>query len=1554
MDTLETGYCIVCGQNSTFRFDPTKISAQLKQAWTVSDGLTEAFNRRESMYCSNCGSSLRIRRLCSALIQTFSEITGKACKSFVELLSEEQFRSMRIAEINVCGTLHNYLKQHPNLYYSEYIPDVPSGSEYNGVRCEDLQHLTYPNDYFDFVLTSDTLEHVPDFEKAFNEIYRALKPGGFHLFTVPVIPSQGATIRRARLVDGEHQLLLDPVYHGPWEREDVLVFTDFGMDIAHKLEVTGFATDVLFLDTDDELDVAFVFRSRKAGQVPPAMRTGRYPVLEWTGERFLPWIEGAQPHYEHLHRYAFATHFVKGKKVLDLACGEGYGTYMLAREAEYVAGVEIDESTVQHAGSRYIKDNLEFIEGSILDVPIEGERKFDVIVCFEGIEHIAEHDKLLSEVKRLLKDDGLFIVSTPNKAVYTDARDHHSNFHVKELYFEEFSSLLRRYFKHLRIFGQRTYAGSNMWSIHERKSPVYIEEVVNKGDMEFYFAERTSKEPLFYIGLASNGSLEPLTCITDSWLTDASNEFFNDYERQVFELRTKAAKLSSLETSLGQKVAQTYRLESQIRRLEYQIHHLEYQIHHLKYQLYQLQHSIVMQLVNRYQGFVEKLMRTGTRRRDYYELGLAGIRVILNEGWRSFFRQAWDRLVHRPAAIRKPRHDLPKFNASISEKEADKLVFPMLSEKPEVSIVIPVYNQLAYTLNCLKSIAENTAGDYEVVVIDDASTDETSRVLSKVKNLRLVTNEQNMGFIESGNRGARTSKGEKILFLNNDTMVTKDWLPPLLEVIKREDVGAVGSMLVYPDGTLQEAGSIVWNDGSARNYGRGDDPDKPEYNYVREVDYCPGACFLVKRDLFEKMGGFDERYKPAYKEIVDLCFSIRSLGYKVMHQPMSVVVHFEGVTGGRDIHAGIKKYQEINRPKFVEKWCSVLQKDHYAPDARNIFLAREKISGKRMKRIILIIDDKVPDYDRYAGALGMYQYTKLFVDLGFKVIFLPADLRRTESYTSEMQQYGIEVIYGRFNLDSWLSKNGKHINYVWLSRPEVAIRYIDKIRGHTSAKILYCGRDLHYLRWLRKYEVERSEQALKVSQRLKETEFLLFNSADAILTFSTFEAATISKDLPEKRNIYIIPPYLYDELPFEGFPSDYVLPPFDDRKDIAFLGGFGHSPNADAVIWFIKECFPHIVAQLPDMKLFVIGSDPPKDIMDLQSENIVVTGYVKDLKQYFQKIKLCVAPVRWGAGVKGKIVTSMYYGVPVVTTSLGAEGMSLTDGEHVLIADTPESLAAKVVELYSSRDIWEKLSKNSLQYVKERFSKKAALEKLLPILDVPQCYICGALYKLPDPQTVTNFRETRLCPKCGASKRKSDLARVVLKVIGSDASCLSEANDDLRELKIYLLESRGPIHAVLSNSPNLMCSEYWNDVSPGDTRGKVRCEDVQNLTFPDASFDIVITQDVFEHVPNAEAGFKEIHRVLKPGGYHIFTVPFDRRLACSVARARVEGKEIMHLLPAVYHGDSLRYGGCLVFTDFGPDLIGMLERVGFEVGTYEDERPEYVNGYNIVFACRKV
>lgn len=1012
-------------------------------------------------------------------------------------------------------------------------------------------------------------------------------------------------------------------------------------------------------------------------------------MLEWTGERFLPWIEGAQIHYEHIHRYAFATQFVKGKKVIDLACGEGYGTYLLAKEAEYVVGVEIDEQTVRHASSRYLRDNLEFIKGSILDVPIEGEGKFDVAVCFEGIEHIAEHDKLLSEVKRLLKNDGLFIVSTPNKAVYTDAADYHNPFHVKELYVDEFRSLLRRYFKHARMWGQRIYTGSNMWSIRPHKSRGYMEAVIKKGDREFYFGERTSKEPVYFIALASNASLEPSTSITDSWLADASNAFFNDYERRLAELsssvQAKDSQITNLEASLQGKVSQ---------------------ISNLEMQLQQIQWGIVIQLVSRYQRVVEKLLRQGTRRRYYYELGLTGIRVILNEGWQSFFRKVeiWFRL--RKTVPRQQAYRLSKFDSSISRKEAKGLRFPQPSQSPEVSIIIPAYNKLVYTLNCLKSICQNTDGDYEVIVVDDASGDDTYPVLSKIENLRLLKNKRNAGFIESCNRGAKTSKGKYILFLNNDTMVTKGWLPPLLEIIKREDVGAVGSKLVYPDGTLQEAGGIIWNDGSGWNYGRGDDPEKPEYNYVREVDYCSGASLLVKRELLEKIGGFDERFKPGYYEDTDLCFSIRNLGYKVLYQPMSVVVHAEGTTCGTDIFSDIKKYQEINRPKFLEKWSDVLQRYHYYPGTENIFLARTRLPGNT----ILVIDAYVPTYDKDAGSLRMFSMLKILVELGNKVTFIGDNLLRMEPYTQELQQKGIEVIYAPYihSVEEYLAKYGKLFDIVILSRAHIAANHISSVKRYCDkAEIVFDTVDLQFLRESRRAEVENSKKVLEEAGKLKRLEFRLARMSDITFVVSPVEKEIMLTEDPSLR-IEVVSTIHQITQPQRSF---------SERRDIMFVGGFAHQPNIDAVEWFVREIFPLIKEKIPAIKFYVVGSEPPREITRLNSNDIIITGYVKDLAPYFENCKLSVSPLRYGAGVKGKINHSMSYGLPVVTTSIGAEGIELIDGENALIANDPEEFARKVILLYKDEEMWHKLSTNSLENVRNNYLYDVIKNKLKSVLD---------------------------------------------------------------------------------------------------------------------------------------------------------------------------------------------------------------------------------------------
>jgi SAM-dependent methyltransferase len=244
---IETGHCQLCGRDSTFRFDSTMIKPELRDVWQLSDDLVEAFNRKESMFCEHCGSSLRIRRLCSVLIETVSVMTGKSYEAFADLLQDPDFRRLRIAEINSCGALHSFLKDLPNHYHSEHLPCVDPGTMHQSIRTEDLQRLTYSDDYFDILLSSETLEHVPDPAKAWSEIYRTLKSGGYHIFTIPVIPSQSTTISRARVVNGQREYLLRPAFHGTWGQEGMFVYTDFGMDVIDTLNEIGLKTEIFFL-----------------------------------------------------------------------------------------------------------------------------------------------------------------------------------------------------------------------------------------------------------------------------------------------------------------------------------------------------------------------------------------------------------------------------------------------------------------------------------------------------------------------------------------------------------------------------------------------------------------------------------------------------------------------------------------------------------------------------------------------------------------------------------------------------------------------------------------------------------------------------------------------------------------------------------------------------------------------------------------------------------------------------------------------------------------------------------------------------------------------------------------------------------------------------------------------------------------------------------------------------------------------------------------------------------------------------------------------------------
>jgi GT2 family glycosyltransferase len=271
----------------------------------------------------------------------------------------------------------------------------------------------------------------------------------------------------------------------------------------------------------------------------------------------------------------------------------------------------------------------------------------------------------------------------------------------------------------------------------------------------------------------------------------------------------------------------------------------------------------------------------------------------------------------KPVPLLKPHHHPATF--------AKTLRFPH-HDQPLVSVIIPVYNQLEYTLCCLHSIANHLpAATVEIIVVNDCSTDESLPILSRIPGLTLISNETNLNFLRSANHGARHARGQFLLFLNNDTQVQAGWLDCLLDVFTdHPDAGLAGSKVIYPSGHLQEAGSRMKQDGSAVMIGLNDDPEAPHYNYLREVDYCSGVSLLIRANLFNELQGFDEYYAPCYYEDADLAYRVRALGKKVYYQPKSVICHHLSVsTANRD---GLKmKSIQRNKEKFLLRWQKQIQ-----------------------------------------------------------------------------------------------------------------------------------------------------------------------------------------------------------------------------------------------------------------------------------------------------------------------------------------------------------------------------------------------------------------------------------------------------------------------------------------------------------------------------------------------------------------------------------------------------------------------------------------------------
>lgn len=582
---------------------------------------------------------------------------------------------------------------------------------------------------------------------------------------------------------------------------------------------------------------------------------------------------------------------------------------------------------------------------------------------------------------------------------------------------------------------------------------------------------------------------------------------------------------------------------------------------------------------------------------------------------------------------------------------------------PAVSIVIPVFNNLEATLRCLQSVAENWFDGLgvQVIVVDDGSTDRTSNVLSRIPGISYVRRSQSEGFAAACNQGAQAARASFICFLGQDTTVTEGWLEHLVGAAQAQGiVGAVGAKILSAEGALSEAGAIVWRDGTLESYGGDGQADDPRYNYRREVDYCSWACLLVRRDLFERLGGFDVGYASALYEGADLCLAMRSLNYRIAYEPRSCVVRHAGTDPSAE-HSNEERL-EINRAKFSEKWSQMLAGNFEYDPARIHRAALARNGGETL----LIIDARVPAYDRDARSKRLTALMKLMRRARYNVIFLPDDYQAPVPYTQELQALGIEVLHQTQNgppLSDALKAALPSLDAAWICSRNLMERYAPIVRINRATRIVYdTAQD--------RYESSGELQAMP--------------DADAVVSTC-------------------VVPQVHDPAPKRSR--------FTAAKGVLFIGNYRAHANVDAAKWLCTSIMPLVWEHLPHVTLTLLGDAPPDTLLALASERVKIPGYIQDVAPLFRKSKIFAAPLRDARGMRGKIGHALAHGLPVVGTPVAIEGYDMAHERDCLIAGDAAGFAAAIVRLHTEELTWRRISTLS-----QKILKPFTTESVYPML----------------------------------------------------------------------------------------------------------------------------------------------------------------------------------------------------------------------------------------------
>lgn len=628
---------------------------------------------------------------------------------------------------------------------------------------------------------------------------------------------------------------------------------------------------------------------------------------------------------------------------------------------------------------------------------------------------------------------------------------------------------------------------------------------------------------------------------------------------------------------------------------------------------------------------------------------------------------------------------------------------------PQVSIILVLYNRAELTLACLKSLHEVVDPSIEIVIVDNASTDRTSELLTRLHGkVKILHNAENVGFLLACNQAALQCSGEYLLFLNNDAILLPHALTNALQVFKQEaKVGAVGGKLILLDGTLQEAGSIVWQDGSCYGYGRGADPTAAEFMFRRSVDYCSGAFLLVRRDIHTELGGFDTAYTPAYYEETDFCLRLRQHGLDVVYEPTVAVLHYEFASSGTTEQA--LNLQRRNKITFAAKHATYLA-NRQAVNLNRVLEARFATQQPR----ILYIDDRIP-HGKYGSGFPRSNFMLKTLAEQYAVTLMPLNFPDEETwdnaYTDIPKRVEIMKSCGRAGFVQFLQARKDYFAAILVSRPHNMEFFIDlqwRIYGiQGGPPLIYDAEALFAVREKIKAQV-LGGLVNNYEQNLKQ-EIALVRWATRVIAVSEYE-----------RNIFLqngVP--TVDVIGFALTPQP-TMTAYANRRNLLFVGNMDadYSPNVDSILWFIENVFGQLRLTIPDLELILIGSNKSSQLKAIQQHvGVRVLGMIDDLNSYYENCRLLIAPTRFAAGLPYKVYEAAARGLPVVGSELIRTQLGWGE-DAILAADTaqPTDFIQQIFKLYQDQSCWQTIRDGALARIAAECAESTVQQKLLDVV----------------------------------------------------------------------------------------------------------------------------------------------------------------------------------------------------------------------------------------------